>query len=64
MSDQPVAEAATYTEQETNIHALSGIRNLDLSNQARPPESASLSTITYPYGLPPLILPFALFILV
>jgi hypothetical protein len=39
-SDQLVAEASTYTgqhiieTQETNIHALSGIRTRDLSNQA------------------------------
>jgi hypothetical protein len=39
-SDQPVAEASTYTgqhnieTQETNIHALSGIRTRDPSNQA------------------------------
>jgi hypothetical protein len=38
-SDQPVAEASTYTrhhdkKQETNIHALSGIRTRDPSNQA------------------------------
>jgi hypothetical protein len=36
-SDQPVAEAATYTarnKQETNIHALSGILTRDPSNQA------------------------------
>jgi hypothetical protein len=37
-SDQPVAEASTYTgqqhiTQETNIHALSGTRNRDPSNQ-------------------------------
>jgi hypothetical protein len=40
MSDQPVAEAFTYTgqhniqTQETNIHASSRIRNHDPSNQA------------------------------
>jgi hypothetical protein len=39
-SDQPVAEASTYTEQhnietqETNIRAFSGIRTRDPSNQA------------------------------
>jgi hypothetical protein len=38
-SDQPVAETSTYTgqhieTQETNIHALSGIRIRDPSNQA------------------------------
>jgi hypothetical protein len=39
MSDQPVAEASTYTgqdniqTQETNIHALSRIRIRDPSNQ-------------------------------
>jgi hypothetical protein len=39
-SDQPVAEASSYTgqnnieTQETNIHALSGIRTRDPSNQA------------------------------
>jgi hypothetical protein len=39
-SDQPVAEASTYTgqhnieTQETNMHALSGIRARDPSNQA------------------------------
>jgi hypothetical protein len=39
-SDQPVAEASTYTglhniqTQETNIHAFSGIRTRDSSNQA------------------------------
>jgi hypothetical protein len=39
-SDQPVAEASTYTEihnietQETNIHAPSGIRTRDPSNRA------------------------------
>jgi hypothetical protein len=39
-SDQPVAEASTYTgqhnieTQETDIHALSGIRTRDPSNQA------------------------------
>jgi hypothetical protein len=39
-SDQPVAEASTYTgqhnieTQETNIHAPSGIRTRDPSNQA------------------------------
>jgi hypothetical protein len=39
-SDQPVAETSTYTgqhnteTQETNIHALSGIRTRDPSNQA------------------------------
>jgi hypothetical protein len=39
-SDQPVAEASTYTGQhnieiqETNIHAPSGIRTRDHSNQA------------------------------
>jgi hypothetical protein len=39
-SDQPVAEASNYTgqhyieTQETNIHALSGIRTRDPSNQA------------------------------
>jgi hypothetical protein len=39
-SDQPVAEASTYTghhnieTQETNIHALSGIRTRDPSNEA------------------------------
>jgi hypothetical protein len=40
-SDQPVAEASTYTEQhnietkEKNIHALSGIRTRDPRNQAQ-----------------------------
>jgi hypothetical protein len=37
MSDQPVAEAVTYTTQqiqETNIHALSSIWTRDPSNQA------------------------------
>jgi hypothetical protein len=39
-SNQPVAETSTYTgqhnieTQETNIHALSGIRTRDPSNQA------------------------------
>jgi hypothetical protein len=39
-SDQPVAKASTYTgqhnieTQETNIHALTGIRTRDPSNQA------------------------------
>jgi hypothetical protein len=39
MSDQAVAEASTYTRQhniwtqETNIHAFSGIRTRDPSNQ-------------------------------
>jgi hypothetical protein len=39
-SDQPIAEASTYTgqhnieTQETNIHALSGIRTRDPNNQA------------------------------
>jgi hypothetical protein len=39
MSDQPVAETSTYTgqhdieTQETNIHALSGIRTCDPSNR-------------------------------
>jgi hypothetical protein len=39
-SDQPVSETSTFTgqhnieTQETNIHALSGIRTRDSSNQA------------------------------
>jgi hypothetical protein len=39
-SDQPVSEASTYTgqdnirTQETNIHALKGIRTRDPNNQA------------------------------
>jgi hypothetical protein len=39
-SDKPVAEASTYTEQrniytqQTNIHALSGIRTHNSSNEA------------------------------
>ena len=34
MSDQPVAKATTYTEQQTNIHVLSGIRTRDPSSRA------------------------------
>jgi hypothetical protein len=33
MSDEPVAEAATYTTHTTNIHALSGVRIHDPINQ-------------------------------
>ena len=33
MSDQPAAEAATYTTQEMNINALSGIRTRDPRNR-------------------------------
>jgi hypothetical protein len=35
MSDQPVAEVATYTiRKETNVHALSGIRTRDSDKEA------------------------------
>ena len=35
MSDQPVAEAATYTtHKETNVHELSGIRTRDPDEEA------------------------------
>jgi hypothetical protein len=56
-SDQPVAETSTYTEhsiwtQETNIHAPSGIRTRNPSNQAaadlllRPPGRLDRQTFT------------------
>jgi hypothetical protein len=46
-SYQPVAEASTYTgqqnieTQETNIHALNGIRTRDRSNQAAADRAAT-----------------------
>jgi hypothetical protein len=43
----------------TNIHALSGIRIRDPSKRARPPASASLSSVAYPTDHTPVIVPSA-----
>ena len=63
MSDQPVAEAATFKTQESNIHTLSGIRTLDPSNPAFPPGLSSPHSITCSFHHPPVILPLALIFL-
>jgi hypothetical protein len=47
MSDQPVAEADTYTTHEKNIHAVSGIRTHDPSNRSTPVSSSCERDISY-----------------
>ena len=47
MSDQSVAEAATYTtRKETNVHTLSRIRTLDPDRQACTPTNVLDDTAT------------------